>query len=315
MSYVLENLDQSFYETVLDALNDGVYFVNRKRRVLYWNKGAERLSGFSAKEVLGKSCADQTLNHVDDQGRCLCVKGCPLASCMRDGISREVNVYMHHKEGHRIPVSIRSFPIRDKAGKITGSVEVFKDNSQHLSMVTEFETLQQEVLTDPLSGVGNRRFADLSLERLQSRFEEEQGQYGVILADIDNFKNINDTWGHPVGDRVIKAIARTLASILRPTDIVCRLGGDEFLILLPNASVAGVEIVGNRLDMLIKESWINLGDELLSFSCSIGAAHSSTCRTTVIAVDQADKQLYMSKGNGRGCFYMNDKRVCSSTAA
>lgn len=314
MSYVLENLDQSFYETVLDALNDGVYFVNRKRRVLYWNKGAERLSGFSAEEVLGKSCADQALDHVDDRGSCLCIKGCPLASCMRDGISREVDVYMHHKEGHRIPVSIRSFPIRDKSGKVIGAVEVFKDNSQHLSLVNKFETLQQEVLTDPLSGVGNRRFADLSLERLQLRFEKEQAQYGLILTDIDNFKNINDTWGHAVGDRVIKAIARTLASILRPADIVCRLGGDEFLVLLPNASVAGVEIVGKRLDLLIKESWIDLGGELLAFSCSIGAAHSSTCKTSAAAFDQADKQLYMSKGDGRGCFFMNDKRVCGCAA-
>ncbi|WP_321447227.1 sensor domain-containing diguanylate cyclase [uncultured Cohaesibacter sp.] len=312
MPHILENLDKSFYVTVLDALNDGVYFVNRKRRVLYWNKGAERLSGFTAEDVLGKSCADHTLNHVDDEGNCLCLQGCPLAACMRDGQSREVNVYMHHKAGHRIPVSIRSFPIRNELGKITGSVEVFKDNSQHLTMVSEFETLQQEVVTDPLTGVGNRRFADISLERLQSVQSREYKPYGVIVADIDNFKSINDTWGHGVGDRVIVAIAKTMSAILRPSDIVCRLGGDEFLILLPNASPRGLEIVGNRLDLLIKESWMDLGGEILSFSVSIGAALSDMSTSAEAVVEQADKQLYLSKAEGRGCFHLDGKKLDAS---
>ena len=309
MSKVLESLDKEFFVSVLDALNDGVYFVNRKRRVLFWNKGAERLSGFSAKEVLGKSCADHTLNHVDDHGNCLCLKGCPLASCMRDGQSREVSVYMHHKLGHRIPVNIRSFPIRDERGKITGSVEVFKDNSQHLTMVSEFESLQQEVLTDALTGVGNRRYADLSLERLQAKQDKEQQPFGVILADIDNFKSINDTWGHMVGDRVIVAIAKTLSGILRPTDIVCRLGGDEFIILLPNATAPGLEIVGKRLDLLIKESWMDLGDEILSFSASMGGVLSDPSHCAETIVDLADKQLYLSKREGRGCVHVSGKKL------
>lgn len=312
MPNMLENLDKSFYAAVLDALNDGVYFVNRKRRVLYWNKGAERLSGFTAEEVLGKSCADHTLNHVDDEGNCLCLTGCPLAACMRDGQSREVNVYMHHKAGHRIPVCIRSFPIRNAMGKITGSVEVFRDNSQHLTMVSEFETLQQEVLTDPLTGVGNRRFSDISLERLQTTQSMEDRPYGVILVDIDNFKSINDTWGHGVGDRVIVAIARTMSAILRPSDIVCRLGGDEFIILLPNATPNGLEIVGNRLDTLIKESWMDLGEEILSFSASMGAALSDSGKSAEAIVEQADKQLYLSKAEGRGCLHLNGRKVCAS---
>ena len=309
MSNVLQNLDQSFYATMLDALNDGVYFVNRKRRVLYWNKGAERLSGFSADEVLGKSCADRTLNHVDDSGNCLCVQGCPLASCMRDGQSREVSVYMHHKEGHRIPVNIRSFPIRDENGKITGSVEVFKDNSKQLSMITEFETLQQEVLTDPLTGIGNRRFSDLSLKRLKDALQKEGKPFGVIIADIDNFKTINDTWGHAVGDRVIVAIARTLSAVLRPSDIVCRLGGDEFIIYLPHANAEGVKIVGKRLDHLIKESWIAIGDQILSYTASLGGVLCDSAQRGETIVEQADEQLYLCKEEGRGCFHFNGKRL------
>ena len=128
----------------------------------------------------------------------------------------------------------------------------------------------------------------------------EYRPYGVILVDIDNFKSINDTWGHGVGDRVIVAIARTMSAILRPSDIVCRLGGDEFIILLPNATPNGLEIVGNRLDTLIKESWMDLGEEILSFSASMGAALSDSGKSAEAIVEQADKQLYLSKAEGRG---------------
>ena len=204
---------------------------------------------------------------------------------------------------------IRSFPIRDDAGKITGSVEVFRDNSQHLSMVSEFETLQHEVLTDPLTGVGNRRFADITLERLQSMQCKENKPFGVIIVDIDNFKLINDTRGHAIGDRVIVAIAKTLSGILRPTDVVCRLGGDEFIIFLPNATTEGLEIVCKRLDLLIKESWIDLGGEILSFSASMGGALSNSCVAADRIVDLADKQLYLSKDGGRGCVHVDGKKL------
>ena len=123
-------MDQAFYRTILDSLNEGVYFVNRKRQVLYWNKAAEELSGYSQDDILGKCCAENRLNHVDDAGNHLCKQGCPLMGTMRDGQPREVNVFMHHKSGQRIPVNIRSLPIFDEDGKISGSIEDFLRKQQ-----------------------------------------------------------------------------------------------------------------------------------------------------------------------------------------
>lgn len=116
------------HRDILDQMYDGVYLVDTSRSILYWNQGAERISGFRADEVLGKRCSDNILMHVTDDGTNLCLNGCPLAATMEDGQLRESEIYLHHKEGHRVPVLVRTAPLRDAGGKTIGGAEVFSDN-------------------------------------------------------------------------------------------------------------------------------------------------------------------------------------------
>ena len=122
-------LERDSYERVIESLHDGLYFVNRDRVITYWNKSAERISGFSAEEVVGKSCADNILTHVDGEGKNLCVNGCPMAETISDGIPREANVYLHHRAGHRVPVSVRVSALTDADSNIIGGIELFTDIS------------------------------------------------------------------------------------------------------------------------------------------------------------------------------------------
>lgn len=300
-------MDQEFYKELLDSLTDGVYFVDLKRQVTYWNKAAERLSGYTAREIMGKSCADNFLRHVDDDGNHLCVFGCPLAATMEDGELREASVYMHHKFGHRVPVFVRASPMRDELGDIIGAVEIFADNSKNIDVLNEMEALRKEVLTDQLTGIGNRRYADITMDRLDELMRDSKVPYGVVFVDIDHFKQVNDTWGHHVGDLVIAMVAKTLKAALRPLDVACRWGGEEFVILVPNTTADGLAIVAERIRMLVEQSWIEHDGERVAVTASFGGAVSKDGEVAVSVVDRADKQVYLSKESGRNCVHINDR--------
>jgi PAS domain S-box-containing protein len=125
--------NNEFYKHLLDNLYDGVYFVDRDRRITYWNRAAEELTGFSADEVVGRCCFDNLLNHTDHCGEQLCHGRCPLHFTIEDGVSREADVFLCHKQGHRVSVSVRAAPIYDDQGCIVGAIEIFSDNTAKLN--------------------------------------------------------------------------------------------------------------------------------------------------------------------------------------
>lgn len=294
-------MDSNFYKDVLEAIADGVYFIDLNQKITYWNKAAERISGYAAEEVLGKSCADNTLKHVDSLGTELCVDGCPLAATIADGKPREADVFMHHKLGHRLPVSVRATPILDELGTVVGAVEVFRDNSKQHNLLEELEVLRNEVLTDPLTGIGNRRYAEISMANLDMNMEQSQVPFGVLFADIDHFKRINDTWGHDVGDRVLQMVAKTMSGVLRKLDVACRWGGEEFIILVPNIGRDTLVQIGERLRMLVENSWLDVGDKQVQVTVSLGCALSHPGESAASVLSRADNQLYASKDCGRNC--------------
>jgi PAS domain S-box-containing protein len=150
------SLEKDSYERIIENLYDGLYFVDRDRVITYWNKGAERISGFTADEVVGKSCADNILTHVDSQGNSLCTGMCPLAATIADGKLREAELYMHHKDGHRIPVSVRVSTLTDKDGIIIGGVELFTDISNQEATKLRVKELEKLALLDNLTQLANR---------------------------------------------------------------------------------------------------------------------------------------------------------------
>jgi PAS domain S-box-containing protein len=150
--------DQDFYKDIIDNLYDGIYFVDRERVITYWNKGAERITGYSASQTLGRACRDNLLNHVTGNGKQLCMTNCPLAAVMEDGNERQAEVFLHHADGHRVPVLIRASPIRSPQGDIIGAVESFSNNSTVTDTRSKLRALRREATTDALTGVGNRNF-------------------------------------------------------------------------------------------------------------------------------------------------------------
>ena len=125
---------------VLDSLFDGVYIVDRERKILFWNRGAEELTGYASEEVMGLRCSDEILNHIDEEGHLLCKGRCPLMRAIASGNEVREKVYPLRKDGRRFPVETHVAPLRDRTGAIIGAVEVFRD----ISPEEEFRILQDK---------------------------------------------------------------------------------------------------------------------------------------------------------------------------
>lgn len=219
------NFDEKSYQRIIETLHDGLYFVDRDRRITYWNRSAEKISGFTADEVMGRYCSDNILNHIDGEGNCLCVDKCPLAFTMEDGQPREAVIYLHHRDGHRVPVSVRTSPLTDENGTIIGAVELFTDISNISTNELRVRELERMALLDNLTQLANRNYLE---KELQSHFEENKrvgAAFGIMFIDIDYFKRFNDTYGHVVGDEIMKIVANTMVSNARPFDLYGRWGG------------------------------------------------------------------------------------------
>ena len=284
----------------LNAINEGVYIVDEQKHIHFWNKAAERLSGYKAEEVLGIGCSENILRHVDEEGNWLCLSGCPLGATIQDGRQRTASVFLHHKFGHRVPVVVRASPLHDTAGKITGAIEVFTANTKRNDLLAEMEKIRKEALTDELTGIGNRKYGEVTLKQLAEGTNQGKA-YGILFVDIDHFKHVNDTWGHHVGDRVLRMVAQTLAHGLREYDALCRWGGEEFVLILPNVTAETLAIAGERFRMLVERSWVDFEADQIFVTVSLGGATSRIGEAPVAAVERADANLYCSKKGGRNC--------------
>lgn len=292
-------IDNDLFQRVVEGLHDGLYIVDRDRKISYWNSAAEEISGYSADEVIGASCSDNILTHVDSEGNQLCFGGCPLEQAIQDGRPREAEVYMHHKDGHRVPVSVRISTLKDQAGNIIGGVELFTDISNQDTNSLRVKELEKLALLDPLTQLANRSYME---KVIQIRLEEKKRlrvPFGVFFIDIDSFKNVNDTYGHNVGDRVLKYIARTFAVHSRPFDVYGRWGGEEFVGIIRNISVQDLEAFGNRLRMLIERSYISNEKEKLHVTVSIGATMVNDNDNVETLIKRADMLMYESKKEGK----------------
>ena len=289
------------YKDLIENISDGLYLVDRNRQIIYWNQVAETITGYRSEEVLGQRCRDNILIHVDHEGRSLCQGSCPIDGTLEDGQHRDAQVYLHHKDGHRVPVWIRAAPLRDTAGNIIGGAEMFTDLSAGNAMTERIHELERLSFLDNLTQLANRRFVEMELESRISELQRYGVAFGVIFMDIDHFKRVNDTYGHAVGDRVLKTVARTFINTARSSDLMGRWGGEEFIGILRRVDLDGMRRAAERVRSLVENSHIRENGQRLQVTVSIGGTLSRTADTSQTIVNRADDLLYRSKNNGRNC--------------
>ena len=293
-------IDPMLSRAIVDNLEDGVYFVDPSRRITYWNRGAEKITGYAADYVVTHRCYENLLNHVDGSGRVLCFVACPLAQTIRDGKPRESLVWLKHADGHRKPVRIQATQVRDAEGRVIGGVEVFHDETEVRELSEEAERARHEALTDPLTSLPNRRFFDSALASRLENMTRYGWDFGLLVVDIDHFKKVNDAHGHAFGDEVLKVVARTLQGAVRAGDIVARWGGEEFGVLVEASDLASLEETAERLRVLVARSEVpHDHGRPETVTVSVGGTLATGPDSAESLFNRADDEMRAAKKAGR----------------
>jgi len=292
--------EKNFYKDIVDNLYDGVYFVDRDRVITYWNKGAQRITGYSAEQTVGRACRDNLLNHVTTNGVELCLNNCPLAAVMEDGNPREAEAYLHHKDGHRVPIIIRATALQDEDGNIIGAIESFSNNRLVIDARRKLREMRHIVHTDRLTSIGNRQLVEGRLRAVIAECAHMKGSAGLLFMDIDHFKQINDTYGHLIGDQVLRMVTATFNHSLRVTDTIGRWGGEEFIAILKDVDDdLTLHQIAEKVRLLVEFSRLDLEHQTLTVTISIGATLLRPNDTPESIVNRADGLMYRSKKAGR----------------
>lgn len=293
------SIEDVAFKGVADNLFNGLYLVDTKRTIRYWNKAAEILTGFKASEVIGSGCFDGIICHVDENGTNLCDTSCPLTATLNDNQTRNINVFLHHKQGHRIEVNVRTMPVKNPTGETIGAIECFEENNSQNANRLRIQELEKLALLDTLTQLPNRNYLERELSSSIEEHRRHKIPSGVFFIDIDHFKQVNDNYGHIVGDEVLRFVAKTLAHNSRPFDIYGRWGGEEFIGVIRNVEFNKLLKLGERMRMLIANSYIKTAAERIHVTITIGATMVREEDNITALIDRADSLMYLGKNNGR----------------
>lgn len=291
---------EELYLNIIDGLSDGVYFADLDRRILLWNKAAETITGYRAGEIIGKTCPDTLLNHIDEEGRPLCEVACPLFSTIVDGKKREARVFVRHKEGYRIPVMVRIFPVI-QSGAVIGAAEVFAQDRAVTYEDDLIERLSEIAMHDALTGLPNRRYLESFLQYRLDMYNRFRRPFAILYADIDDFSCVNNDYSHEAGDLVLAHVAKSIRHNIGRNNLVGRWGGEEFVGIYSIARPEDIQILARRFREMISETPAQYCGAELAVSVSVGITAVRTGDTAASVIERADRLMYRSKQKGKNC--------------
>ena len=293
------NSNESLFESkLIENMHHGVVFVDAQRRILQWNTGCERLTGIAADAALGRQWTPSMLQMVDQQGITIEDDDCPVALSVSAGTQVMGRVDIVGRSGRRLKVNVQITPVTDKRGTPWGATLLLQDASSEASLEERCQTLHAEMTRDPLTQVANRAEFDRTLVLFVDAHQETDLPCSLIMADIDHFKKINDTFGHQAGDEAIVSFAKLLKSMCRAGDVVARYGGEEFAVLCADCDNATAATRAEQIRKRLAETThAVLGNH--SFTASFGVSQLQAGDKPETLLRRSDRALLQAKEQGR----------------
>lgn len=286
-------------ELILNSAGEGIFGLNPQGEITFVNPVACRLMGYEQGELIGKSLKEIKRSVSSDKPKIM-DEGCPHYETLKDGNPHHVaDDIFWRKDGVSFPVEFLSTPIIE-SGKIIGAVTTFRDITERKQAE---KAIKNMAYYDSLTGLPNRTLLNDRLNVALTHAHRYKEMLATLFLDIDGLKPVNDSFGHAVGDLLLKALGKRLKSSLREGDTVARIGGDEFVILLTQVKQAQDSAVAAQKILDSIQTPLHLDGNDIQVTASIGIAlypQDGENRETLL--EKADRALYRAKQNNKNNF-------------
>jgi len=285
------------HKHIIESVSDGVHVIDVNGIVIMENAASNRMLGWTGDSLVGKH-GHMVMHHHHPDLTEHALTDCPIYSTIGDGQTRHIKDDVFWRQnGTSFPVEYTTAPLRDDDGKIYGATVVFRD-------VTALKEAQAKLLRMAqycsLTNLPNRSLFSDRLKIATAMAQRNQTKLAVIFIDLDKFKPVNDTLGHAMGDELLNQVAQRMSSSVRSSDTVARIGGDEFVVLLPSIDSAyAAQVVAEKIRKVLNEPF-DLEGVNAQISASIGIAiYPDHGQTELELAKMADLAMYSVKTSGR----------------
>ena len=308
--------EQQFYEekeraeVTLQSIADAVITTDRSGTVDYVNPVAEKMTGWPSDEACGKNVTE-IVKFVKDGGQEVIEDPVSQALATGDPIQLSDNTALVSRRGLEIPIQATVAPIRDRVGQTGGAVIVFSDVSRERRMK---RLLSYQAAHDALTGLINRReFESRLTNAIESARANQQVRHAMIYVDLDQFKVVNDTCGHPAGDQLLRQVTGLLQTRVRANDVLARLGGDEFGVLLEHCTPDQALRIADTVRQSIHDLRFQWGTNTMQIGASIGIVQiDQDTESVATLLSAADIACYSAKDGGRNRVQVYDPASASA---
>lgn len=284
-----------FVNFIINSIRDPFCIFDNEYRIVSANNGYAEMKGMPLEDLTGRKCHELFHNRNTVCGHCLVEKTFRSS----DPCAKEKQV--RYADGFEGWVELCTYPILDDDGRVKSVIEYARDiterkrvEEQNRKLIGELRHLSK---TDPLTGLLNRRAILEGLEHEIERVKRHSYELSIIFCDVDCFKQVNDTYGHAVGDSALRFVAGMLSRCIRKVDYSGRYGGDEFMLVLPQTHAEGAEHLAQKIRLLFENNRFPLEDgSIIDMSLSLGVAgYEKGIDDLDSLIKKADRALYNSK--------------------